>query len=204
MEVLKFISSLFRKIIPPYAIILGAFYYLFAVIPQQLLQQHWIQIAQDIVNLSTNAVLGIRFNYIGFFVPLIISISIFISGIWIKQYKLNKKDIGLLFAFILFALFSALFEIVRVDQNGASLDAPLVIFAIILVSIFLYLKEYRTALLLSYPIGFACGLASDIISTGAFKVGVYGGFGFFDGDFVLPLAFLTATYIIYKQSRVKL
>ena len=197
---MEFIQSFLIKKLLPYAVIASFFYLLLAVIPQKLLLTYQIQIAQSIVNFSTNPIFNIRFNYIGFFIPLIFSITILIFGITTRRYKFSRIDIALVLSFILFGFLSVYFKVVMIRQNGASLDAPLVVFTMFLFSLILYLKRYDTALLYAYPIGFACGLVSDVISTGAFKVGVYGGFGFFDGDFVLPLAFFLTTYIFYKRN----
>ncbi len=183
-----------------YALFTAGFYFLLAVIPQYILQKYYIQIAQAIVSFATNPVFNIRFNYIGFFIPAILAIVIPIIILErYKQTRMNKK-VAVLFmlSFAVVGLISNYFNFVKTGINGSSLDAPLILFTMLLFSILLYLNEYKTAFLFSYTFGFLCGFISDILGTGAFKVGVYGGFGFFDGDFVLPIAFLLTTYLFYK------
>ncbi|HEV2225390.1 MAG TPA: hypothetical protein VGR56_01140 [Nitrososphaerales archaeon] len=55
-------------------------------------------------------------------------------------------------------------------------------------------RPLKQAALLTYPLGFAVGLLSDLESAGYFH-GVFGGYGLGDGDFVFPLGFLMATVV---------
>lgn len=65
-------------------------------------------------------------------------------------------------------------------------------------SVFLYnytIHRPRTrALLRAHPLGFPLGFMSDLESLNYFG-GVFGGYGFGDGDFVFPLSFMVGTVL---------
>ncbi len=147
---------------------------------------------------------GISIHYAGFGIPLVVAIASTLCC-----YKLAPTSARrvrtcaklLLVAIPLSVVASQLTLTLSLAGNGST--DPFIVFAF---SVYLYVLALRATLteaaLLAYPLGFLIGLLADLESllhlSGA---GVFGGYGFADGDFILPLAFVIATILFAKTWR---
>ena len=142
-------------------------------------------------------ILGVtRVDYGGFVIPLLVSVAavpvLFLEGRGESRRPTNG-------ALVLLVLLPVSFLVSQYTVLGifvsVGLTDPVLLVAF---SVFLYnytLRRPRTrALLLAYPLGFLLGFMSDLESLNYFG-GVFGGYGFGDGDFVFPLSFVVGTLL---------
>jgi hypothetical protein len=143
-------------------------------------------------------VLGVpSVDYAGFGIPLAVSaiavLALFLEG----RGEARRPTNG---ALALLVLLPVSFLVSQYTVVGifvsVGLTDPILLVAF---SVFLYnytLHRPRTrALLLAYPLGFLLGFMSDLESLNYFG-GVFGGYGFGDGDFVFPLSFVVGTLLL--------
>lgn len=141
----------------------------------------------------------IYFNFIGFFIPLVISIVSLLSFHY-RDNKPEKRRAWLIWTVVytyLFAIFLFIsyfyfpFEFIRSHSGGGENSILFAITLVMLVFAYNASGDSRAPVLLSYPLFFFVGLSSDVIATNYFEPGrmVFGGAGIYDGDFLYPLLF---------------
>ena len=154
----------------------------------------------------------IALDFIGFFIPLAVS-GILLAVSWKVRPELSarKKKIFLIFTglFILGELISAILPgVVRalweIFQLYSNLNYATFYLACIYGAYIISLESKRFSYAVSYILGFSIGAVSDVSLVLGGKVGVLGGAGFIDGDFILPLFMVLAagaTIIIIGLAR---
>ena len=141
---------------------------------------------------------GVHLTYIGFILPLGISILFFLIYAQ-TSHKLNLK-IMLAFATVMLILAILLYFVPSLQyiEKGVGSHQSIIIF---IVSLFwliaIILKDRNAGLLLSYPIFFLAGVITDIDSLAIFKSLYFGGAFLYDGDFLFPLLFFDISFWLW-------
>jgi len=154
----------------------------------------------------------IALDFIGFFIPLAVS-GVLLVVSWKVRPELSprKKKIFLIFTglFILGELISVILaEVVKasweISQTHGNLNHVAFGLACIYGAYIVSLESKKFSYVVSYILGFSIGAVSDVSQVIAGTVGVLGGDGFIDGDFILPLFMvLAAGVIIFIIGRVQ-
>ncbi len=149
------------------------------------------------------SILGVTsVDYAGFAIPLLVSViallALFLEGRGGSRRPTNG-------ALVLLVLIPVSFLVSKYTVLGIFVSVGLTD-PILLVAFSLFLYNYSLhrpmtrALLLAYPLGFLLGFMSDLESLNYFG-GVFGGYGFGDGDFVFPLSFVVGTLLFSLARR---
>ena len=139
---------------------------------------------------------GFRINYIGFALPLVISLSLLFYMVTGIRTKMENIDKAFAAAFVLVAAISLITKPISILSTGAGMDVPLLTIAVIWILTFIIRREYTYGIPFAYVMVFLTSALSDVLAIGGFNNGVtFGGLGVMDGDFLLPLATLIAMYI---------
>ena len=147
--------------------------------------------------------INIYLTYIGFILPLIISIIFLI--IYIKKVAkvVFHLDMVFLLVMIFFGIISYFTPSLQFVEIGVgSHENPIVFISAIGFWGFLIIQNFQIKssdafLWLSYPIFFLAGAISDFDSLAIFHGGSFGGGFLYDGDFLFPLIFLIPSTVIW-------
>ena len=142
---------------------------------------------------------GIQLSYIGFILPLFISI-IFFFAYTISPNKIKSKKMYLFIPIMsIIGLLLYFMPSLQIVTRGVGSHVNYYIFIPTFIFLVLVLNKNKdAALLLSYPIFFLMGAISDLDSMSIFNRAVFGGAFLYDGDFLFPLAFFS----LRKNSRI--
>ena len=142
-------------------------------------------------------ILGVtRVDYGGFVIPLLVSVAAVLVLFMEGRGETRRPTNG---ALVLLALLPVSFLVSQYTVLGIFVSVGLTD-PVLLVAFSVFLYNYTLhrpgarALLLAYPLGFLLGFISDLESLNYFG-GVFGGYGFGDGDFVFPLSFVVGTLL---------
>lgn len=135
---------------------------------------------------------NIRLDVTGFILPLGVAIPLTVIS-YLKFSHPSRKATGLFLLFIVISdILPYFFRSLQSIQAGIGASAS--ISTIVVVYTFAaYCMEggfYKFLNFISYPLGFTIGAMGDISSTPIINYlggGIFGGLGFLDGDFMLPL-----------------
>lgn len=136
-----------------------------------------------------------RVDYVGFGVPFIMSIAMVFL---LHRRKVGGKRLskGIALMLIVGTISCLLSQLTPIGYLVALGKTDFIL--LLALSVFLYyniLGLSRTdSVLLAYPVGFIVGFMSDIESAG-WTSGVFGGYGFEDGDFLYPISFMVAAVV---------
>jgi hypothetical protein len=149
----------------------------------------------------------IGLDYIGFVIPLVTSVIIMLITRKSRMH-LSRLSLVTLIAFLAVSIFLTHYvgalQYVNKEVGGGQNWATVAVVSVYL-GYSLYKTSYSTVFWLSYPLGFITGLVSDvsaILRIYGNGIGVFGGAGFADADFLYPLVFLLSVtisaYIVRK------
>lgn len=174
----------------------GLFGYPFWYVMRNVLP-HSISLANESSWFSPTVAGTTRVHYVGFIVPLIVSI-ISVVAIY-TQTRTERRSLTnggkTLFVVIPISFLISQYTILGIFVSVGLTDPILLIAFSLFVYNFTLHRTTTQAALLSYPLGFLLGFISDLESIRYFG-GVFGGYGFGDGDFVFPLAFLVGALLL--------
>lgn len=135
----------------------------------------------------------VRFNYLGFILPLVISI-LAVIGLTRSNSEIQKYWIWLLVtvvALIVILLYSSFVHELRYVNPKTHSGAPNYIELIVVlffVGYLVWFRLFKAGYYLSYILGYIVGFFSDLESVRYLtKVTVFGGGGLIDADFAIPL-----------------
>jgi hypothetical protein len=185
-------------------IFFGLYFILFAVIslPSWYVMRdvlpRSVSLANDSSWFSPVIVSGTRIHYVGFLFPLVVSIIALIAYTLMETSKPPlPRSLKALIVVVPIAFVLSQFTVLGIFVS-VGLSDPLSLVALTIAAYNLVIgRPASQSALLSYPLGFAVGLLSDLESLSYFH-GVFGGYGLGDGDFLFPLGFLITTVIFSK------
>jgi len=174
----------------------------FLWILQSNFKSHFPNLFMEMVN-SNVSVPGhpkIALDFIGFFIPLAVSGVLLVVSLKVRpELSPRKKKIFLIFTglFILGELISAILSKVvkaswEISQTHGNLNHVAFVLACIYGAYIVSLESKKFSYVVSYILGFLIGAVSDVSLVLGGTVGVLGGAGFIDGDFILPLFMVLA------------
>lgn len=140
----------------------------------------------------------VSLDYAGFVTPFVVSMVI-AAVLYRREVGGKRLSLGLV---ALLVIAPASFLLSQFTLVGAlvSLGKTDVVMMGALIAV-LYYNSLRLSttdsILLAYPLGFILGFMSDLESA-AYFTGVFGGYGFGDGDFLYPLAFALTAFVFSK------
>jgi hypothetical protein len=150
-------------------------------------------------NLAPGFYGGFAINYVGFIVPLVVSIALLTSLSLKRRSKLGKLDAFFIVAIVIVLALSIPTRPIESVGLGSGMDVPLLLVVVLWLTALIIKRNYTAGLPLSYTMIFFTAAASDMLAIGRFKGGVtFGGFGILDGDFLLPLATLLSMYLAMR------
>jgi hypothetical protein len=151
-------------------------------------------------------------NLIGFVIPAIITLVLFIYIIFTQRKRISQINakslaailgITLLWLFIIFLSLNYL--LIGINNVGSETSLPiLLLVSAILLYYVAYKRDYKLSLPLSYILGFLLGASSDFIGTFGIvhlSSGIWGGGAFLDGDFYIPLILVISILITKKLEK---
>lgn len=152
---------------------------------------------------SPTIVGGVSIHYVGFGIPLVVAVASTLCC-W-KLVPSGAHRISIFAKFLLIMIPPSIY-MSQVTFGGSLVPVGYADPVILCVLTgYLYILAIRPssteAVLLAYPVGFLIGFLSDLESLLHVSGGVFGGYGFADGDFTVPLVFLIATLLFAKTWR---
>jgi hypothetical protein len=151
------------------------------------------------IGLDTPAVfLEITLNYIGFVFPLAVSAGM--AVMCCVQGKPSRAEaVGMPISFFaVMVVLLALRAPLEAKQYGYGLNPALLDLAEAWIVLLMGFGSPKTAVMLSYPMGFAAGALNDIlVLTRIHTYSVFGGLGPLDGDFIAPLELLVGALLAF-------
>lgn len=136
-----------------------------------------------------------RIDYIGFGIPFVVSI-VTVALLYRKKVGSKRLSKGIAIMLIVGTLSFFLSQLTPIGYLVALGKTDFVL--LLALSVFLYYNildlSRIDSVLLAYPVGFIAGSMSDLESAG-WTGGVFGGYGFGDGDFLYPISFVVAAVV---------
>ncbi|MEM3841613.1 MAG: DUF1614 domain-containing protein [Candidatus Micrarchaeaceae archaeon] len=137
---------------------------------------------------------GFYINYIGFIIPLAISLML-LAYLARQRIEWRKADRFWGACIVAVALLSIIFKPIETVGLGTGIDVPLLAFVILWLTYQLVLGRNSIAAPLAYVMVFLTAALSDMLAIGKFPGGItFGGYGILDGDFLLPLVTALSIY----------
>jgi len=152
----------------------------------------------------------IALDYIGFLVPLGVSVILLVLSWRIRpSFSAHEKRSFLTYTmlFILGELISAILpEVLKASWEMFQTDGGLNLVASIIACIYgpyiISTKSEKFSYMVTYIVVFLMTAASDVSAVLAGTVGVFGGYGFTDGDFIEPLMMALSAFGIIISIRL--
>jgi hypothetical protein len=142
---------------------------------------------------------NIDLTYIGFVLPLSISVAFIILYIEYADKIDDFSGSGFLLVITFLAVLSYITPPLQFITRGVGAHLNIIIF--ILTAIFwirlAYQKNMNEFIWLTYPLFFLVGAISDLDSLAFFNAVYFGGGFLYDGDFIIPLFFLTFSPFVW-------
>ena len=145
-----------------------------------------------------------RFDYIGFCLPLVISLLMIYPILRLKEKRIHWLGalilVIVLVGDLLYSLF--IYELRPISSNGGGVNW-LALLAVLIFIFYMILRGIgKQGVYLSFILGFLVGAISDLESlTHTAVATTYGAGGVFDADFILPLSMTFAYLFVVKLNR---
>jgi len=187
-------------------IISQLFMYDFGEVPELFLMDHFRNLCLRMSNLNLRVPWHpeIALDYVGFFIPLVTSI-ILLALSWKVRPHFSTHERRLFFIytglFIVGESISAVLpEILKASWTAFQTDGHMnpisVVIACIYSAYVITLESEKFSYAVSYIIGFSMSVMGDVSAVLAGTVGVFGFYGFTDGDFIEPLVMVLAAFFM--------
>jgi len=180
--------------------------YYFGGVPELFLMDHFrnLYLGMSNLNLPVPWHPEIALDYVGFFIPLVTSIILLALAWKVRpHFSTHARRLFLIYTglFIVGESISAVLpEILKASWTAFQTDGHLnpmsVIIACIYSAYVITLESEKFSYAVSYIIGFTMSVMGDVSAVLAGTVGVFGVYGFTDGDFTEPLVMVLAACLI--------
>lgn len=151
-----------------------------------------VMVAQRLLYVSPVVFGGTRLSGPGFILPAVLAAA---SSLHLRQSHALGQRAGLGRGWRLLAGATAVSVVLSLFlprellfRSFGGTDPILALSLLLFLSYLVWRGEARLAVRLAFPLGFMLGLVSDLESLRFIYEGVFGGNGFFDGDFMEPVA----------------
>jgi len=146
----------------------------------------------------------IALDYVGFFIPLVTSIILLALAWKVRpHFSIQERRLFLIYTGLFIAgesISAVLPEILKaswtVFQTDGHMNPMSVVIACIYSAYVITLESEKFSYAVSYTIGFSMAVMGDVSAVLAGTVGVFGGYGFTDGDFIEPLVMVLAAFFM--------
>ncbi len=148
----------------------------------------------------------IRFDYLGFILPFVISSALIVWYLKLHPGKSSKSVTLVVLILLCFDLvFSAFYHQLRfIGKHSGSFDIFATIVSLFYIAYLAYVNSYKEGMIKAYIFGFLIGLISDVESIRYLtSTTVFGGGGLLDVDFVFPLLMLISFDFAFWRQKNK-